>query len=359
MPKRSTGEPPLQKGLACARCKARKVRCSGGPGPCSSCLRTARFRGHDISQVKCAYNGEGMCSEDILKPGREHSLEGRRPSLRAHQHEKAPSSRTNSDSSVFSLETTYSTYSSGVSTAPSSLYLSSAASSTSSLVYDSPASSTYNLPLTPNYSTFQPAQYSLPVLPDHHQHVQHTLPTNYTNPPSSGGGSLALRRSANSSLPMRIELPPTTYTPATSPLSQSAPLATPNDWGSRAPPPPCVQSHQQPQASNFISNAYPPQIDVPQYTYRAQDDFYLQPYPSPSILATENNSVGPIFALPTPQHYNPNFQPNWTSIPPASTCGPQFRGAVSLAPTPSLLAWDSPAWDQGQRKDYWMETPTY
>ncbi|GAA5936284.1 uncharacterized protein JCM15063_002769 [Sporobolomyces koalae] len=64
------GRPPLSRGSACHRCFARKVRCSGQPDPstgvhaCNSCLRTARFKNHDISQVKCAFNGEGLCSEE-------------------------------------------------------------------------------------------------------------------------------------------------------------------------------------------------------------------------------------------------------------------------------------------------------
>ncbi|GAA5866134.1 hypothetical protein JCM1840_005085 [Sporobolomyces johnsonii] len=71
--KRSAEEgacPPLARGSACSRCFKRKVRCSGQPDPasgtwgCSSCLRTARFKRHDLSQVKCAFHGEGLCSEE-------------------------------------------------------------------------------------------------------------------------------------------------------------------------------------------------------------------------------------------------------------------------------------------------------
>ncbi|BGP23094.1 transcription factor [Rhodotorula toruloides] len=62
--------PPLARGSACHRCFARKVRCSGQPDPasgvfaCTSCLRTARFRNHDLAQAHCAFNGEGLCSEE-------------------------------------------------------------------------------------------------------------------------------------------------------------------------------------------------------------------------------------------------------------------------------------------------------
>ncbi|BGO89903.1 hypothetical protein NBRC10512_003742 [Rhodotorula toruloides] len=62
--------PPLARGSACHRCFTRKVRCSGQPDPatgvfaCTSCLRTARFKGHDLAQAHCAFNGEGLCSEE-------------------------------------------------------------------------------------------------------------------------------------------------------------------------------------------------------------------------------------------------------------------------------------------------------
>ncbi|GAA5913274.1 uncharacterized protein JCM6883_005304 [Sporobolomyces salmoneus] len=70
--KRSADEvarPPLSRGSACHRCFTRKVRCSGTPTEdgihaCSSCLRTARFKNHDLSQVRCSFNNEGLCSEE-------------------------------------------------------------------------------------------------------------------------------------------------------------------------------------------------------------------------------------------------------------------------------------------------------
>ncbi|KAK4331315.1 Proteophosphoglycan ppg4 [Rhodotorula toruloides] len=46
------------------------ARGSGQPDPatgvfaCTSCLRTARFKGHDLAQAHCAFNGEGLCSEE-------------------------------------------------------------------------------------------------------------------------------------------------------------------------------------------------------------------------------------------------------------------------------------------------------
>ncbi|GAA5961758.1 hypothetical protein JCM3765_004060 [Sporobolomyces pararoseus] len=74
MPIKRTAEelerPPLPRGSACHRCFSRKVRCSGQPDPssgvygCSSCLRTARHRGHDVSQVRCSFEKDGLCSEE-------------------------------------------------------------------------------------------------------------------------------------------------------------------------------------------------------------------------------------------------------------------------------------------------------
>ncbi|GAA5880409.1 hypothetical protein JCM3774_006439 [Rhodotorula dairenensis] len=74
MPLRRTPEdsarPPLARGSACHRCFARKVRCSGQPDPatgmhaCAACLRTARFKGHDLAHCRCAFGAEGLCSEE-------------------------------------------------------------------------------------------------------------------------------------------------------------------------------------------------------------------------------------------------------------------------------------------------------
>ncbi|GAA5993681.1 hypothetical protein JCM10908_002292 [Rhodotorula pacifica] len=64
------GRPPLARGSACHRCFARKVRCSGQPEPstgmhaCAACLRTARFKGHELAHCRCAFGSEGLCSEE-------------------------------------------------------------------------------------------------------------------------------------------------------------------------------------------------------------------------------------------------------------------------------------------------------
>ncbi|GAA5989592.1 hypothetical protein JCM10908_000546 [Rhodotorula pacifica] len=46
---------PLPKGQSCASCRLRKVRCDAGIPACKACLRTARFEGRDLSDVRCDY----------------------------------------------------------------------------------------------------------------------------------------------------------------------------------------------------------------------------------------------------------------------------------------------------------------
>ncbi|GAA5887201.1 hypothetical protein JCM6882_002447 [Rhodosporidiobolus microsporus] len=51
----------LPKGLACANCKARKVRCDAIKPACTACRRSARFRGEDASLVRCCYQEGKRC----------------------------------------------------------------------------------------------------------------------------------------------------------------------------------------------------------------------------------------------------------------------------------------------------------
>lgn len=100
--------PPKQKGDACNRCKARRVRCTGSDGqPCYACLRsgefslyltagceprarrrtladlslslsrTAKFKGHDLDKVICSYHGSnnGRCSEEGDAPASRGELQ--------------------------------------------------------------------------------------------------------------------------------------------------------------------------------------------------------------------------------------------------------------------------------------------
>ncbi|GAA5886819.1 hypothetical protein JCM16303_005716 [Sporobolomyces ruberrimus] len=120
MPIKRTAEelerPPLPRGSACHRCFARKVRCSGQPDPasgvfgCSSCLRTARHRGHDVAQVRCAFEREGLCSEEGGPTLSGEILAG--PSSSGATRRQRPSARSNHSSSNNSIRSAVSTSSS-------------------------------------------------------------------------------------------------------------------------------------------------------------------------------------------------------------------------------------------------------
>ncbi|GAA5865564.1 hypothetical protein JCM5353_003652, partial [Sporobolomyces roseus] len=78
---------PLQKGLACLACKARRVRCDGRKPSCSSCMRTAKrerrepccvYRAdlHVAQQNQRAIEEEERCSGMSILPFRRET-EGR------------------------------------------------------------------------------------------------------------------------------------------------------------------------------------------------------------------------------------------------------------------------------------------
>ncbi|GAA5864046.1 hypothetical protein JCM3774_006362 [Rhodotorula dairenensis] len=58
---------PLQKGLACISCKARRVKCDGAKPACSSCVKSAKFK-HE--PVQCVYRADlyvQRCREDDMR----------------------------------------------------------------------------------------------------------------------------------------------------------------------------------------------------------------------------------------------------------------------------------------------------
>ncbi|GAA6063258.1 hypothetical protein JCM10212_004992 [Sporobolomyces blumeae] len=55
---------PLQKGLACLACKARRVRCDGSKPACSSCLRTAK---RERREACCVYRADLHIAQQQLK----------------------------------------------------------------------------------------------------------------------------------------------------------------------------------------------------------------------------------------------------------------------------------------------------
>ncbi|GAA5909513.1 uncharacterized protein JCM6883_003970 [Sporobolomyces salmoneus] len=120
MPIKRTAEeldrPPLPRGSACHRCFTRKVRCSGQPEPgsgvygCTSCLRTARHRNHDVSQVRCSFEREGLCSEEGGPTLSGEILPGSTPT--GPTRRQRPSARSNYSSSTNSSRSVVSTSSS-------------------------------------------------------------------------------------------------------------------------------------------------------------------------------------------------------------------------------------------------------
>ncbi|GAA5828957.1 hypothetical protein JCM3766R1_003881 [Sporobolomyces carnicolor] len=117
MPIKRTAEelerPPLPRGSACHRCFTRKVRCSGQPETghaCSSCLRTARHRGHDPSQVRCSFEREGLCSEEGGPTLSGEILPGSTPT--GPTRRQRPTVRSNHSSSTNSARSVLSTSSS-------------------------------------------------------------------------------------------------------------------------------------------------------------------------------------------------------------------------------------------------------
>lgn len=137
MPIKRTAEelerPPLPRGSACHRCFSRKVRCSGQPDPgsgvfgCSSCLRTARHRGHDVSQVRCSFEKDGLCSEEggptlsgeiLAGAGSTGPARRQRPTARSSHSSSNNSARSVVSTSSSARTDSYSTDASSIAAAP-------------------------------------------------------------------------------------------------------------------------------------------------------------------------------------------------------------------------------------------------
>ncbi|GAA5921261.1 hypothetical protein JCM3775_002964 [Rhodotorula graminis] len=295
--------PPLSRGSACHRCFARKVRCSGQPAPesglnaCTSCLRTARFKGHDLAHARCAFQGEGLCSEEggPSMTGEIYSNVGPAPrrKLTSRSSTNTSVSSTRSAASAVSNATDYSFDSVGASSLISPVSstgslkslgdgIASASSSPETLQLAPP--STYQLPPAlppyalpggqqqhhqPPYYAPQPSTSSLPPTSfPPHAPFPGTFRT--ASDPSCAKSLLSRRTKAS---PMSIALPPQpsmipspTVSRANSPVNPaSAPLAMPQTWG----PPTHQQQHHQPQLQ---------QQQQPQQQHRHQ---HHQPQPLP------------------------------------------------------------------------------
>ncbi|GAA5843179.1 hypothetical protein JCM11251_001675 [Rhodosporidiobolus azoricus] len=302
------GRPPLARGSACHRCFSRKVRCSGQPDPssgmhaCTSCLRTARFKGHDLAVARCAFNGEGLCSEEggVTMTGEVYANAGPGPTPR-----RKMGSRTATGSSTGSARSSNSHASQASSAVTDFSFNNSPAlgstispvSSNASLkslvdaaaapsaapspeMYQLPPPVTYQLPpVMPHnpYATFPPPHLAMPPYSTSSLPATPVPASPNLNTPTAAnpGAPSILTRRANAA-PMSISLPPhpaqamgmsPVVSRAPSPVQQqnagpsnSAPLAPPASWGQ---PPPLNHSHSIPpyaggNGQQAVSHPAPP-----------------------------------------------------------------------------------------------------
>ncbi|GAA5884800.1 hypothetical protein JCM16303_007273 [Sporobolomyces ruberrimus] len=308
--------PPLSRGSACHRCFARKVRCSGQPDPktgshaCSSCLRTARFKNHDISQVKCAFNGEGLCSEEGGSQLNGEAI----PSVAGPTRRKL-ASRTSTGSSNRSS-------SSRSSTASCRSDVSSSTSSRGTMA-TSPASSLESVPTLGKIDTEFP--HSRPLFQQYSSEPFHSPPPpgliHFTNlqemtlpPPlvnssssdSSSSSTASSNRGSRSASPITPVDPPTSLlarrsgssmqialpslstcgqsrqssfsaTSSAAPSLDSAPLQTPASWG--------ISSHIPPTLPHSVFGLLPPSQLPPfpsRYTTFTPSSF-AKPHAAPAL----------------------------------------------------------------------------
>ncbi|GAA6058603.1 hypothetical protein JCM10212_004014 [Sporobolomyces blumeae] len=332
------GRPPLARGSACHRCFTRKVRCSGQPDPetgmhaCHSCSRTAKFKGHDLAQVRCAFNGEGLCSEeggptmngDVLPPSngpvrrrfgpRSYTSSSRSTSSKS----VASSNRSSSFASLSSISSTSSSPSSS-STGSETVSPATSVESVPTLEKLSIDASTRAppsrapigvpqdfLPPPVHFTTLSESAIpppfdlstTLPAMPSAPAPVQ---------PPLRSQSSLLARRSNAPAL--QIVLPRSNYaSPSSSfatlssadPSLNSASWPTPADW--HAPPPAPVPSCS---ATGF--SIPPPQVQVP-HSHLVLD---LAPYSAltPSSLSKFNAASVPSFDFALPRQPAVTFDP--------------------------------------------------
>ncbi|GAA5982377.1 hypothetical protein JCM11641_006963 [Rhodosporidiobolus odoratus] len=311
------GRPPLARGSACHRCFSRKVRCSGQPDPstglhaCTSCLRTARFKGHELTVARCAFGGDGLCSEEggVTMTGEVYPNAGPGPSASLYWSRISRSaSSARSHASTSSAATDFSFDSPGLGSTISPV---SSSASLKSLA-DAAASAPSHIPSPGDFQLPPPVQYHLPPMFPHYAYPAHAMPPSHAIPPPlsiptyhppppvpsastslpntpappspdlttptagkpypSLGPSAILTRRARAA-PMSIALPPTAAqsmgispvvpqapTPAF-PLSNSAPLAPPANWG--APPPLAPFSAAPPPSLAFPAPPAPQMVGDP------------------------------------------------------------------------------------------------
>ncbi|KAG0653827.1 hypothetical protein C6P46_002197 [Rhodotorula mucilaginosa] len=310
--------PPLARGSACHRCFARKVRCSGQPDPatgvhaCAACLRTARFKGHDLAHCRCAFGSEGLCSEE----GGPNLLGEIYPNAGPAPRRKLMS-RSSTSSSSRSLTSLASASSSGTD-------VSLASSSTTSL--DSPLTS----PITP----------ISPSAPMHSMSLE--------GPARINEKSFSLPREARyqpAPAPLAFELPP--------PLPMYAPVPglvpphyTPNSRNAS----PSAPWPDQPatQTPNFDRLHAPAALPLAGPSRHASPQQHEAPSPRPSLLSTDSCSKS-LLARRT----GAKMAPMSISLPPppGSTISPAGSRSSSRAASPvrvTSLDHSASSWTGGQ-----------
>ncbi|GAA5902651.1 hypothetical protein JCM8208_007029 [Rhodotorula glutinis] len=362
--------PPLSRGSACHRCFARKVRCSGQPSPetglnaCTSCLRTARFKGHDLAHARCAFQGEGLCSEEggPSMTGEIYSNVGPAPrrKLTSRSSTNTSVSSTRSAASAVSNATDYSFDSVGTSS------LISPVSSTGSLksMGDGAASTssspetlslappgTYQLPpalppyavpgiapLQQQQQAYYPSQPSTSSLPPTSFPPHAPFPGTFrtASDPSCAKSLLSRRTKAS---PMSIALPPQpsmipspTVPRGNSPVNPaSAPLAVPQNWG------PPTHHHQQQQQQQHRHQHHQPQplpLQHHQPQHPHSHPHHSQQHTYPSQYAHQDDLAGAMQSVLTPSTLSklPGAQSSSYDFPLPSEAYAAYGGA----PTPAL-----------------------
>ncbi|GAA5992091.1 hypothetical protein JCM5350_006343 [Sporobolomyces pararoseus] len=361
------GRPPLSRGSACHRCFKRKVRCSppepdSGIHACSSCLRTARFKNHDLNLVRCAFNNEGLCSEEGgLQMNGEPLPASAGPTRRKLGSRTSTSSSNRSNSSRASSSSSIRSDISNA-TSPSSSENVSPASSLESVPtirkleselpqpppqferYPSPS---YHLPLPPAPSAYFTNLCERPPL-ELQASISMSIPSSVSSSarcsrqgspitPTDSPMPLFARRSRQIE-PMQISLPrnnhsrhsPSASISTVAPSLDSAPLQTPASWqqyplpslsslpytGQQQYPPLPVQIPHTQLALDLapFSALSPSALSKFNATSASSFDFYC----SPPSIASDQQYPATVGAALGMDHYSASFDIPATSYVPSN-----------------------------------------
>ncbi|GAA6042695.1 hypothetical protein JCM8097_003751 [Rhodosporidiobolus ruineniae] len=335
------GRPPLARGSACHRCFSRKVRCSGQPDPstgmhaCTSCLRTARFKGHDLAVARCAFNGEGLCSEEggPTMTGEVYANAGPAPrrKLGARSHTTSSARSLSSTSSVTTSDFSFDSPALGSTISP--------VSSTASLksLVDAAASSTLHgstAPSPEHYHLPPPVTFQLPpaLPPGVPYAAQHPPPPTHLSMPHFPLTTTSLPSDPAPNSPNMVTPTAANPNPASSilarrskaaPMSIALPPHPAQAMGlspvvSRAPSP-VAQQHQQQQPNGINSAPLAPPASWGQ-AQRAGG-------PATTLAAAH---PPPPASLSFPPSTQPSQHPPLHLPPPSSLVQPPMNGGASM-----------------------------